>query len=279
MPQADILSENIEEARSAIAAVMPPAQIGLVLGSGLGGVVDRLSDVIKMPYLEVPHFPEGQVEGHAGFLVSGVLAGKRVLVMQGRFHYYEGYTMQGVVFPIRVMAALAVKRLVVTNAAGGLKGRLRPGDFVVVEDHLNFMGTNPLIGPNIEGLGPRFVDMGSAYSPDLVSEALTAARRLGLRAGSGVMAAVSGPTYETPAEAAFLRAAGADIVTMSTVPEVIAARHAGMQVLCLSCVTNVHGRRSLTTHEDVLAVCAGNAERLASWLELLVQSWKKTKES
>lgn len=273
MQQSDILRENIEEAKNAIAAIMPPCDIGLVLGSGLGGVVERLSDVIKIPYLEIPHFPEGRVEGHAGFLVSGLLAGQRVLVMQGRFHYYEGYTMQGVVLPIRVMAALGVKRLVVSNAAGGLKSRLRPGDFVVVEDHLNFMGTNPLIGPNIDGLGPRFVDMESAYSPELAKEALTAARELGLRAMLGIMAAVSGPTYETPAEAAFLRAAGADIVTMSTVPEVIAARHAGMEVLCLSCVTNVHHRRTPTTHEDVLSICARNADKIASWLELLVSSW------
>ncbi|WP_028399539.1 purine-nucleoside phosphorylase [Ectobacillus panaciterrae] len=213
--------------------------VGLILGSGLGVLADEIEDAVKVPYQEIPEFPVSTVEGHAGQLVFGTLRGVPVVAMQGRFHYYEGYDMQKVTFPVRVMKALGVEKLIVTNAAGGVNTSFAPGDLMILSDHINFMGTNPLIGPNDSEFGVRFPDMSEAYCKELRSLAKQTAASLNINVQEGVYLAVTGPTYETPAEIRMFRTLGGDAVGMSTVPEVIAARHAGMKVLGISCISNM----------------------------------------
>lgn len=208
--------------------------IGVVLGSGLGSFADTLEDRRETPYSDIPGWPVSTVGGHAGKLVSGRLGGVEVIVAAGRAHMYEGYTAQQVAFPIRELARRGVTSLVVTNAAGGVNKSYTPGDLVLISDHINLMGANPLIGPNDDAIGPRFPDMSEAYS--------SAYREIAKKAGvvkEGVYAALPGPSYETPAEIRYLRTIGADLVGMSTVPEVIAANHMGIKVLGISCVTNM----------------------------------------
>ncbi|MCP8616768.1 purine-nucleoside phosphorylase [Salirhabdus salicampi] len=213
--------------------------IGLILGSGLGVLADEIEDATVIPYDEIPHFPQSTVAGHKGQLVVGTLEGKQVIAMQGRFHFYEGYGMDQVTFPIRVMKELGVKQLLVTNAAGGINEDFNPGDLMLIRDHINFTGTNPLIGPNDDHFGPRFPDMSQAYSRHLLEHARQSANKLGLPVQEGVYIGVSGPTYETGAEVNMLRTLGGDAVGMSTVPEVIVARHAGLAVLGISCISNM----------------------------------------
>ncbi|MBO9129806.1 purine-nucleoside phosphorylase [Bacillus sp. 165] len=214
-------------------------EVGLILGSGLGVLADEIENPVKVPYNEIPEFPVSTVEGHAGQLVFGTLQGVTVMAMQGRFHYYEGYAMQKVTFPVRVMKALGVEKLVVTNAAGGVNTSFETGDLMLISDHINFMSANPLIGPNDSELGFRFPDMSEAYCKNLRQQARKVAEGLNLKVQEGVYLAMSGPTYETPAEIRMARTLGADAVGMSTVPEVIVARHAGMKVLGISCITNM----------------------------------------
>lgn len=214
-------------------------ELGIILGSGLGSFADGIEDKVEIPYKSIPHFPISTVEGHAGQLVFGKVQGRSVVIMQGRFHFYEGYTMKEVTFPIRVMQALGVKGLVVTNAAGGINPEFHPGDLILIKDHLNFMGDNPLRGANLSDLGPRFPDLSEGYDREWRQKGLKIAEKVGIKAQEGVYAAMSGPSYETPAEIRFLRTVGADLVGMSTVPEVIAANHGGMRVLGISCVTNM----------------------------------------
>jgi purine-nucleoside phosphorylase len=214
-------------------------EIGLILGSGLGVLADEIEDAVKIPYETIPHFPVSTVEGHAGQLVIGTLEGKSVITMQGRFHLYEGYPLTAVTFPIRVMKALGVRRMIVTNAAGGVNESFEPGDLMLIRDHLNLTGRNPLIGPNPPELGVRFPDMSEAYAASLRELAQTVAKEQELRLREGVYAGLLGPSYETPAEIRMLRKLGADAVGMSTVPEVIVARHAGIEVLGISCISNM----------------------------------------
>jgi purine-nucleoside phosphorylase len=214
-------------------------EIGLILGSGLGVLADEIEDAVKIPYETIPHFPVSTVEGHAGQLVIGKLEGKSVITMQGRFHLYEGYPLTAVTFPIRVMKALGVRRMIVTNAAGGVNESFEPGDLMLIKDHLNLTGRNPLIGPNHPELGVRFPDMSEAYAASLRELAQTVAKEQGLHLREGVYAGLLGPSYETPAEIRMLRKLGADAVGMSTVPEVIVARHAGIEVLGISCISNM----------------------------------------
>ncbi|MDA8234051.1 MAG: purine-nucleoside phosphorylase [Clostridia bacterium] len=214
-------------------------EIGLILGSGLGALAEELTDKVVIPYKEIPHFPQSTVEGHAGQLVYGTLEGKQVVVMQGRFHFYEGYSMAQVTYPVRVMQKLGVKTLVVTNAAGGVNRSFTPGDLMLIEDHINLTGTNPLIGPNDDSFGPRFPDMSEAYNRELRALADKVATGQGFSLQRGVYAGLTGPTYETPAEIRHLAAIGADAVGMSTVPEVIVANHGGIRVLGISCITNM----------------------------------------
>ena len=214
-------------------------EIGLILGSGLGVLADHVEDAAVISYEDIPHFPLSTVEGHAGELVIGRLAGRTVVIMRGRFHMYEGYGPELTAFPVRVMKALGARTLVVTNAAGGINTSFEPGDLMLISDHLNLTGRNPLVGPNDGELGPRFPDMSEAYSRRLRAIAGETAREQGLSLREGVYAGLLGPSYETPAEIRMLRALGADAVGMSTVAEVIAARHAGLEVLGISCISNM----------------------------------------
>lgn len=214
-------------------------QIGLILGSGLGSLADLIEDPEYYPYEELPNFPVSTVQGHEGRLVIGKLEGKIVVAMQGRFHYYEGYPMNVVTFPIRVMKKLGVEKLIVTNAAGSVNTSFKPGDLMIIKDHINFSGTSPLIGKNLDDFGPRFLDMSAAYNPNLIKIAKDTAKDLGIDIKEGVYTMFSGPTYETPAEVRMARVLGADAVGMSTVPEVIVARHSDIEVLGISCLTNM----------------------------------------
>lgn len=214
--------------------------IAVVLGSGLGSFADHLETKTAVPYHDIPHFPVSTVKGHAGQLVFGTWAGKELVVMQGRFHCYEGYAMSEVTFPIRVMHALGARDLIITNASGGLNRNFQVGDLMVMTDHINFMGQNPLIGPNDDSLGPRFPPMQAVYTPELVDLAMKIGREIGAPMQKGVYLAVTGPNYETAAELRAFRLLGADAVGMSTVPEVIVAVHAGMKrILGISCVTDM----------------------------------------
>jgi len=250
--------DHASEARDSLLARLPagypPPQIGLVLGSGLGAFADRIVSPTILPFSEIPHFPKSTVEGHSGRLLIGSLEGIPVAAMQGRVHAYEGYTPREVTFPVRVLGMLGVRSLIVTNAAGGIRTDLHQGQLVALSDHINFTAQNPLVGTNDARLGPRFFDMSEAYSKRLRGYALAAAQRLGLDVPEGVYLCVSGPSFETPAEIRAFRALGADLVGMSTVHEVIVARHMGIEVLGISCVTNMAAGvlEQGLNHEEVL---------------------------
>jgi purine-nucleoside phosphorylase len=214
-------------------------KVGLILGSGLGVLADEIEDAVKIPYEEIPEFPVSTVEGHAGQLVLGTIHGVTVVAMQGRFHYYEGYSLEQVTFPVRVMKEIGVETLIVTNAAGGVNESFKPGDLMIISDHINNMGDNPLIGSNDSSLGVRFPDMSEAYCKELRQLAKNAAAKLNIQVQEGVYVGNTGPTYETPAEVRMLRVLGGDAVGMSTVPEVIVARHSGLKVLGISCISNM----------------------------------------
>jgi len=214
-------------------------EIGLILGSGLGILADLIEQPITIRFEEIPHFPVSTVVGHAGELVAGKVAGRSVIVMKGRFHLYEGYGVEKVTFPVRVMKLLGVSKLIVTNAAGGVNRSYVPGDLMVISDHINLLGRNPLVGPNLDRFGIRFPDMTEAYSKRMRKLLHETAEELGMKLQEGVYVALLGPTYETPAEIRMMQAIGADAVGMSTVPEVIVARHAGIEVLGISCITNM----------------------------------------
>lgn len=231
--------KRIDEAAAKVLAVCGKADIGVILGSGLGDYAEALEDVVKLPYSEIPGFPRSTVAGHAGMWCCGTLYGKRVVMMQGRFHYYEGYSMKDVTLPVRVMQKIGVKTLVVTNAAGGVNLGYHPGELMVIGDMFSMTAQNPLIGPNLDAFGPRFPDMSCAFDKELRALAHECANEQGFALREGVYAQMTGPTYETPVEIRMLRTLGADAVGMSTVPEVIVARHGGMRVLGISCITNM----------------------------------------
>jgi len=228
-----------EAAQFVLARTSLRPRIGVVLGSGLGGFADELRETTLIGFAEIPHFPRSTAVGHAGRLVLGSLDNLPLAVMQGRAHLYEGYSAKDVAFPVRVLARLGVRAVVLTNAAGGINLNYRRGALVVVRDHISLQGVSPLTGPNDDRLGPRFPDMSDAYKAQFRQFALEELERLGERIFEGIYAAVSGPSFETPAEIRFLRTIGADLVGMSTVPEVIAARHMGLEVLAISVVTNM----------------------------------------
>lgn len=219
--------------------VSPPPDVAVVLGSGLGAFADRVDHPIAMNYADIPHWPAAAVVGHAGRLVVGSVAGRRVAVLSGRVHYYEGHDLRTVTFAIRVLAALGVRTLLLTNAAGGVNTAFSEGSLMVIDDHINLLGSNPLVGANDERFGVRFPDMSEVYSRRLRGIADAAAAAAGIPITHGVYVAVHGPSYETPAEIRYLRTIGADAVGMSTVPEAIAARHMGLEVLGISCITNM----------------------------------------
>ncbi|ULO09190.1 purine-nucleoside phosphorylase [Paenibacillus sp. 19GGS1-52] len=231
---------EIQEAAQYIKDKSPVApEIGLILGSGLGVLADLITDEISIPYHEIPHFPVSTVEGHEGELLIGLIEGRRVVMMKGRFHMYEGYGPETTAFPVRVMKELGVTSLLVTNAAGGVNLDYTPGDLMLITDHLNLTGRNPLTGPNDPALGVRFPDMSSAYSRRLIEVAKETAAEQNFEFKEGVYAGLLGPNYETPAEIVMVRRQGADAVGMSTVSETIVARHAGIEVLGISCITNM----------------------------------------
>ncbi len=228
-------------------------RVGIILGSGLGKFVDAIENSTIIPYSQIPFFKETTVEGHEGRLILGNVGDIPIVVLQGRLHSYEGLPMNEVVFPVRVLATLGVETLILTNAAGGINSNYNSGDLVLIEDHINLTGKNPLIGPNINELGPRFPDMSYAYSPDLQEKAKETAKEHSINLKSGVYAQMLGPTYETPAEVKMLRILGADMVGMSTVPEAIAANHLGLNVLGISCITNMAAgmTKNRLNHDEV----------------------------
>ena len=245
-------------------------EIGLILGSGLGVMAEKITGGEVIEYEAIPDFPVSTVEGHESKFVIGELAGKKVIAMQGRFHYYEGYTMQEVVLPVRVFKKLGVQKMIVTNAAGGINLKFEPGEFMLITDHINLMGDNPLRGQNMSDIGVRFPDMTEAYNSELMAAAEKAALAQNIMLQRGIYAGVHGPSYETPAEIRFLRNIGADAVGMSTVPEVIAANHAGISVLGISCITNMAAGvlpRPLD-HSEVMEI----AERVKTDFVKLVRS-------
>ncbi|KAA0550346.1 purine-nucleoside phosphorylase [Bacillus sp. BGMRC 2118] len=229
-------------------------KIGLILGSGLGVLAEEIQNPTTLPYHEIPEFPVSTVEGHAGQLVIGELEGVQVVAMQGRFHFYEGYGLDKVTFPVRVMKEIGVETVIVTNAAGGVNTSFKAGDLMLITDHINNMGQNPLIGPNNAEFGVRFPDMSAAYCPSLRAKAKEVASGLGISLQEGIYVGNTGPSYETPAEVRMIRTLGGDAVGMSTVPEVIVARHAGLKVLGISCISNMAAGilDQPLTHDEVM---------------------------
>jgi purine-nucleoside phosphorylase len=239
-------------------------EIGIILGTGLGGLVNEIEISHSINYGDIPNFPVSTVEGHSGKLIFGILGGKKVIALQGRFHFYEGYSMNEVVFPVRVMKLMGIKTLIVSNACGGVNPSFEVGDIMIITDHINLFPTNPLIGPNIEELGPRFPDMSEAYSKNMIKKAEVIANKNDIYVVKGIYAGLTGPTLETPAEYAYTRAIGADAVGMSTVPEVIAARHMDIPCFGFSVITDlgVPGKIIEVTHEDVQKVAAKAEKKL-----------------
>ncbi|XZF14447.1 purine-nucleoside phosphorylase [Chitinophagaceae bacterium MMS25-I14] len=246
---------------------------GIILGSGLGGLTELVTITKEIPYSQIPNFPVSTVEGHAGKMIFGTIDGKQVVMMAGRFHFYEGYTMQEVTFPVRVMKALGVQTLFVSNAAGGMNKNFRVGDIVIIRDHINLFPEHPLRGPNDERLGTRFPDMSEPYDLKLIAAAQEIAAEQNLKVQTGVYSGIQGPTFETHAEYHWLHTIGADLVGMSTVPEVIVAIHGGMKVFGASIVTDLGIREELNTitHEEVLAAANEAAPKLASLVAELIK--------
>ncbi len=241
------------------------ADVAIVLGTGLSALANEIEVICTLPYNEIPNFPVSTVEGHHGNLIYGVLGNKKVVAMQGRFHYYEGFDMKEVTFPIRVFNAMGIKKLFVSNASGGLNPSFSVGDIMVISDHINFFPEHPLRGKNLDELGPRFPDMSEPYSKEIIAKAFHIASEKGIALQKGVYVGVSGPTFETPAEYLMFRRLGADVVGMSTVPEVIVARHMGMEVFGASVITDsgVPGEIKEVSHEEVQLIAAKAEPKLA----------------
>ena len=249
-----------------------PIELAMILGSGLGTLADGFEGIERIDYAEIPNFPLSTVEGHAGRLVVGRYQGKRAVAMQGRFHFYEGWSLEEVTFPVRVFKLLGCAHLVVTNSSGGINVDWTPGDLMLITDHINLTGANPLVGHNDERFGPRFPDMSDAYSLELRRHAIRTSRRIGLKLRTGVYAGVLGPSYETPHEIKMMRRMGADAVGMSTVPEVIVANHMGIKVLGISCITNMAAGVSAhpLTHDEVTENAARARARFGTLLDEIV---------
>jgi purine-nucleoside phosphorylase len=269
----ETLYERAEHAARTIRAQWnEDARVALVLGSGLGAFADSLEDALAVPYAEIPGFARSTVEGHAGRLVLGRVEGVPVVVMQGRFHFYEGYALEDVTFPIRTLGLLGIKTLVLTNAAGGLNNAFTQGSLIIISDHLNLMGINPLLGANDARFGPRFPDMTEVYNHEYQDITIKEAQAMGLELRRGVYAALSGPSYETPAEIRMMRLLGADAVGMSTVPEAIVARHMGIKVLGLSCITNMAAGvlDAPINHDEVIETGARVADTVTNLLRRVI---------
>ena len=267
------LEERISAASTYLKPLLPPVRIALVLGSGLGSYGEQMESPLEIPYADIPGFPVSTVPGHAGKLICGKIEGIPVLVMSGRFHYYEGLQMSELALPIRVFRMLGVGTVILTNAAGGVNRVFRPGDLMLLTDHINLSGSNPLIGPNDDRLGPRFPDLSHAYTPALQELARACARDLGIQIREGVYCMMSGPCYETPAEIRMVRMLGGDAVGMSTVPEVIAAAHCGMNVVAFSSITNMAAGilDKPITHSEVIESGKKGARDFAALITELIK--------
>jgi purine-nucleoside phosphorylase len=267
--------EKVEQAASYIKekSGFDSFDIGVILGSGLGGLVEAVENPMEIPYEEIPNFPRSTVKGHSGKLVIGKIGDKKVVMLSGRFHYYEGYPMEVVTFPVRVFGLLGIKLLVVTNAAGGMNPTFRTGDIMIIEDHISFLMPNPLIGPNIDEWGVRFPDVNHVYPEKFWKLAMRIADEMGIRLEKGVYVAVTGPTYETKAELKLLRGWGADAVGMSTVPEAIVAAHMKIPVLGFSVITDIAipGFINELTHEEVLKVASEAGDKLVKIVEKVIK--------
>lgn len=250
------------------------ADIAIILGTGLGGLVNEIDIEQAIPYSEIPNFPVSTVDGHKGQLIFGMLGGKKIIAMQGRFHHYEGYSMKEVTFPVRVLKAIGIKTLFISNASGGLNPKFKIGDLMMITDHINMFSDNPLMGPNIEKLGPRFPDMSQPYNLHLRNLALKIALHNDIDLKEGVYVGVSGPTFETPAEYKMFRILGGDAIGMSSVPEVIVARHMGMAVFGISIITDsgVSGEIVEITHEEVQAVAMHAEPKMSLIIRELISS-------
>ena len=248
---------------------------GIILGSGLGSLVDIMEERAVIPYTEIPNFPRSHVAGHAGNLVIGRIGQEIIAAMQGRFHYYEGFTMKEVTYPIYVMKLLGIENLIVTNACGGINRDFEPGDLMILTDYINMLGNNSLIGENDERFGVRFPDMSEAYAKELIRKAEKTAEKLGISCKKGVYAIFSGPCYETAAEIRAYERFGADAIGMSTVPETIAANYLGMRVLGIACITNMATGIAKTkhSHEEVMRIAGESSEKLCSWVRQLLLDW------
>jgi purine-nucleoside phosphorylase len=273
----DNLMKKMQEAAMYITSRIGqiPVDIGMVLGSGLGDLADNLANSITISYKDIPHFPVSTVFGHKGRLVAGDLEGKRVLCMQGRFHYYEGYGMDQVVFPIQVMQAFGIKHLLVTNAAGGVNTSFSVGDLMLITDHIKLIADSPLRGPNPDQLGERFFDMTETYDKGLIDMAKAQARELGIAVRQGVYMFFSGPAYETPAEIRAARVLGADAVGMSTVPEALVASHMSMRTLGISCITNMAAGvlNQRLSHQEVMETGERVKEDFTRLVHAIVRHW------
>ncbi|MBI2258479.1 MAG: purine-nucleoside phosphorylase [Flavobacteriia bacterium] len=248
--------------------------VGIILGTGLGGLVNEIEIIDEIPYNEIPNFPISTVQGHSGKLIFGKLAGKQVVAMQGRFHFYEGYSMQQVTFPVRVMKLMGVEHLFVSNASGGVNPNFEIGEIMIIDDHINLFPAHPLIGKNFDELGPRFPDMSKPYDHQLIDNAKKIAEKNNIRVSTGTYAGLTGPTLETPAEYKYVRAIGADAVGMSTVPEVIVARHMNIPCFAISIITDlgVPGKIMEVTHEDVQRVAEVQEPKMTLIMKELISS-------
>ena len=267
--------EKIQDAADFISSRLDnPPDIGLVTGTGLGNLTDHIDIKHRIPYYKIPNFPVSTVEGHRGNLVLGKLAGRQVMAMEGRFHLYEGYSLHEITFPVRVMSSLGVEYLFISSAAGGLNPAFEPGDIMIVTDHINLTGTNPLAGPNMDEFGPRFPDMSQVYDRSLVSIAKESALTSGINLNKGIYVGITGPSLETPAETRFLRMIGADAVGMSTVSEVIAGVHCGLRIAVIVAITNVNKPDCMekTSLEEVVATAARTGPVLADLWEKIIAS-------
>lgn len=272
--------EKIKETSDFISSkIKDIPKTAIILGTGLGELVDHIEITDTLDYKDIPNFPVSTVEGHSGKLIFGKLGNKRVMAMQGRFHFYEGYSMQQVTFPVRVMKALGITTLFVSNAAGGMNPEFKIGDIMIITDHINLFPEHPLRGKNYEELGPRFPDMGEAYSYRLINDALKVAEEKGIKVQRGVYVGTQGPTFETPAEYRYFRRIGGDAVGMSTVPEVIVANHSGIEVFAISVITDMGGLEGVepekVSHEEVQKAAAAAQPKMTEIMKGLINEFKE----
>ncbi len=253
--------------------------IGIILGSGLGSFINEINIGTKLSFSEIPHFQATTIEGHQGNMIFGQVGPHQIVALQGRVHFYEGHSMETVIFPVRVMAALGIEILILTNSAGGCGDGMMAGDFMIIDDHINFFGTNPLIGPNANELGPRFPDMSEAYDANLSNHMAIIMEKSGVRFHRGVYGGLTGPTYETPAEVRFLKKAGCSAVGMSTVPECIAANHLGLRVVAVSCISNLAAgvAKHKLTHDEVTQTGRRVEKQFSSVIKEFVSSFRGEK--